>query len=230
MQIRLFSKLCKILSPEDTKQRLFLMSFIGWLSLTDVVRLALEGQKSNSEHFWKNKLRTTYVSDVVKSQGSQDLAGTLSPHIDEHWSLLSIMEMMARLHVKHFAVCNDNGRVQSVITDSMVASLADQWATDAEQAFNTLTVEQMMQNSLPKCMLTIDKHTETGKAFQQMIDNSIDKVGVTDSDLDGCLVDVINLRNVRGLEGDNVLIGHTFRVIKRQVVLFVLLACNAIHC
>jgi len=89
------------------------------------------------------------------------------------------MEMMARLHVKHFAVCNDNGRVQSVITDSMVASLADQWATDAEQAFNTLTVEQMMQNSLPKCMITVDKHTKTGKAFQQMIDNSIDKVGVT---------------------------------------------------
>jgi len=112
---------------------------------------------------------------VVKSQDSQDLAGTLSPHTDEHWSLLSM------------------------------ASLTDQWATVAEQAFNTLTVEQMMQNSLPKCIITVDEHTKTGKALQQMIDNSIDKVGVTDSDLDGRLVDVINLRNVRGLEGDNVL-------------------------
>jgi len=55
-------------------------------------------------------------------------------------------------------------------------------------------------------MITVDKHTKTGKAFQQMIDNSIDTVGVTDSDLDGRLVDVINLRDVRGLEGDNVLL------------------------
>jgi len=177
--------------------------FAGFVDMLDLcnfvsqhfINFKFEGASLNDFENVYSELKhyhQTTVKDLLIAQYHR----TSASFVCSNYSLIHVFEMLARGHPR-VAICDEQRKVVSLVTQSMMMNYVHQRINELPVDIRNCKVKNMRLFEKLLCVHSDDRPL---KAFNMMVANEVSGLAVVDNS--ERLVDVISVRDLRGLKMD----------------------------